>query len=106
MVDDALEIHHVRFLQDGLDSKQSLQGDVPRTGVSLRQGGNLSKVYGHAGIAVESTVDMADLANPTNFQLRISGEQLQPLITEQAPLPQNLVEGLVDALSAASAALS
>ena len=28
---------------------------------------------------------------------------MQPLITAQAPLPQNLVEGLVDALSAASA---
>ena len=38
VVDDALEIRHVRFLQDSLDAKQSLQGDVPGTGVSLRHG--------------------------------------------------------------------
>ena len=80
VTDDALEIRHTRYLQDTLDGKQNLIGDVQGTGVSLRHGGNLRKVYGHGGVAIEATVNLADGADPTNMQLRVSGEQLQTSI--------------------------
>ena len=54
---------------------------MPGTGVSLRHGGNLRKVYGHGGITVEATVNSANATDPTNMQLRVSGEQLQTSIT-------------------------
>ena len=102
IVDDSLEIRHVRFLQDSLDSKQALLGDVPGTGISLRYGTKLRKVFGHGGITVTHSLNQQDINDPTNFQLRISGEQLQPLITAEAPLAQSLVHGLADALNTAS----
>ena len=67
ITDNALEIRQTRFLQDTLDAKQGLLGDVPGTGVSLRLGGNLRKVYGHGNISVEHTVNMGDITDPTNL---------------------------------------
>ena len=100
--DDALEIRHVRLLQDSLDAKQSLLSDVPGTGINLRFGTQLRKVFGHGGIAVTHSLNPQNVNDPSNFQVRISGEQLQPLITSEAPLSPALVDGLVDALSTAS----
>ena len=113
VVDDGLDIRHVRFLQDSLDSKQALLGDVPGTGISLRYGTKLRQVYGHGGIAVTHSLNQQDINDPSNFQVRISAAALQadlaqglaskqPLITAQAPLSQDMVSGLVDDLSTAS----
>ena len=54
--------------------------------VSLRHGGSLRKVYGHGGIAVEATVNLANGADPTNLQLRVSSEQLPTSITSLGSL--------------------
>ena len=103
IVDDALEIRHVRLLQDSLDAKQSLLSDVPGTGINLRFGTQLRKVYGHGGIAVTHSLNPQNINDPINFQVRISGEQLQPIIATESPPSLALVDGLVDALSTASA---
>ena len=89
-------------MQDSLDAKQSLLSDVPGTGINLRFGTQLRKVFGHGGIAVTHSLNPQNVNDPSNFQIRISGEQLQPLITAEAPLSPALVDGLVDALSTAS----
>ena len=81
---------------------QSLLTDVPGTGISLRFGTQLRKVYGHGGIAVTHSLNPQNINDPSNFQIRISGEQLQPIITAEAPLSPALVDGLVDALNTAS----
>ena len=102
IVDEALEIRHVRLLQDSLDAKQSLLSDVPGTGINLRFGTQLRKVFGHGGIGVTHSLNPSNISDPGNFQIRISGEQLQPLITAAAPLSMNLVSGLDDAINTAS----
>ncbi len=80
IVDDSLEIRHVRLLQSALDGKQSLLSDVAGTGVSLRLGTKLRQVFGHGGISVTHSLNSANLDDPTNFQVRISGEELQTAI--------------------------
>ena len=80
VVDDALEIRQVKFLKDSLDAKQNLLSDLSGTGVSLLHGTKLRKIYGDAGIAVEHTVNLSDFADPTNFQVRVSGAELQSSI--------------------------
>ena len=102
VVDDALEIRHVKLLQDSLDAKQSLLSDVPGTGINLRFGTQLRKVFGHGGIAVTHSLNPQNVNDRSNFLIRISGEQLQPFITAAAPLSMNLVSGLDDAINTAS----
>ena len=80
IVDDSLEVRHVRLLQSALDSKQALLTDVAGTGVSLRLGTKLRQLFGHGGIAVTHYVNGADLNDPSNFQVRVSGEELQTAI--------------------------
>ena len=58
----------MRFLQDSLDSKQALLGDVPGTGISLRYGTTLRKVYRHGGIAVTHSLNPKDINDPINFK--------------------------------------
>ena len=80
VVDDSLEIRHVRLLQSALDAKQSLLSDVTGTGVSLRLGTKLRQVFGHGGISVTHYLNSADLSDPSNGQVRVSGEELQTAI--------------------------
>ena len=80
VTDDSLEVRHVRLLQDALDSKQSLLSDVTGTGVSLRLGTKLRKVFGQHGISVTHFSDPFDLAHPSTGQIQISAEELQTAI--------------------------
>ena len=68
------------MLQDALDSKQSLLSDVTGTGVSLRYGTKLRKLFGSGGIAVSHYVNSANLNDASNFHVKIDGAELQMAI--------------------------
>ena len=75
------------------------------TSASFRYGTKLRKVYGHGGISVTHSLDLQNINDPQNFQIKVSGAELQssiamkrPMITAQAPLPKSLVSGLEQAL--------
>ena len=40
-------------------------------------GAQLRKIYGHGGTVVSQTFDLADANAPTNYQIRVSSEELQ-----------------------------
>ncbi len=90
------------------------------TGVSWQFGLKLRKAYGHGGIAVTHSLNALDLNDPTNFQIKVSGAELQssiatlssaladvtdglankqPLLSETAQLPASHVAGLVQSLT-------
>ena len=112
VVDDSLQIRHVRFLQDSLDGKQALLGDVEGTSVSLRYGTKLRKVYGHSGITVTHSLDLGDLDSPTNFQIQVSGAELQSSIATLSSTVADvsdsltIVEQALDTLSQAAPSTS
>ena len=54
VVDNSLEIRHVRLLQDTIDSKQPLLTELAGTGVGMLYGTKLRKVFGSGGITVSS----------------------------------------------------
>ena len=80
VVDNSLEVRHVRLLQDALDGKAALLSDVPGTGISLLLGARLRKIFGHRGIAVTHSFNLLNVSDPDNFQLRVSGAELQSSI--------------------------
>ena len=80
IVDCSLEIRHVRLLQDALDSKSPLLSDVAGTGMSLILGTKLRRIFGSGGITVSHYVNSADLNDPSNFQIQVSGSELQTAI--------------------------
>ena len=82
IVDDSLEVRHVRLLQSALDSKQSLLTDVTGTGISLRLGTKMRKVFGHGGISVTHYLNQADLSDPSNGQIQVSGTELQTAVAD------------------------
>ena len=69
------------LLQNALDNKQPLLSDVVGTGVSLILGTKLRRIFGHGGISVSHYVNSTDLNDPSNFQIRVSGEELQTVIS-------------------------
>ena len=50
------------------------------TGVNLRLGTKLRQVFGHGGISVSHYLNSADLDDPSNLQVQVSGEELQTAI--------------------------
>ena len=67
VIDNSLEIRHVRFLQDFLDAKQSLLSDVDGVGVSLIYGTKLRRKYGSDGIDITIYLNMGDVNDPEHF---------------------------------------
>ena len=80
VVDNSLEIRHVRLLQDTIDSKQALLTELAGTGVGVLYGSKLRRIFGSGGISVSHYVDSANLNNPSNFQIQVSGTELQTAI--------------------------
>ena len=80
VTDDSLEVRHVRLLRDALDSKAALLSDVQGTGLSLILGAKLRKIFGHGGIAVTHSLNQQNVSDPDNFQLKVSGAELQSSI--------------------------
>ena len=56
--------------------------DVPGAGVSLiiLDGAQLRKIFGHGGIVVSQHFNVVDADDPGNFQVRVSGAELQTAI--------------------------
>ena len=112
VTDNSLEVRHVRFLQDSLDGKQALLSDVPGTGISLLLGARLRKVFGHGGIAVTHSLNPLDVNDPINFQVRVSGAELQSSIATLSATVADVSDGLtvveqaLDALSQAAPSAS
>ena len=107
-MDDSLEIRHLRHLQDALDGKQGLLSDVPGTGISLLHGARLRKVFGHGGIAATHSLNVLDFNDLTNFQVKVSGADLQSSIATLSSTVADVTDGLasleqaLDALSQAA----
>ena len=66
-------------------------------------GTKLRKVFGHGGIAIEHTINLSDLADPTNFQIRISGAELQSSIGALSSALSDVGDGLASKQGSLSA---
>ena len=95
--DGSLTIARTTGLQAALDSKQDLLSDLPGTGVTLMLGNQMRRLFGHGGVAITQHLELADPNDPSNFQIRVSGEALQTAI---ATLQQQ-----VSAISTSTSAL-
>ena len=80
MVDNSIEIRQVRLLQDAIDSKQPLLTELAGTGVGVLYGTKLRKIFGSGGITVSHSLNSANLNDPSNFQIQVSGAELQTAI--------------------------
>ena len=54
--------------------------DVQGTGISLILGAQLRKIFGHGGIAITHSLNQQNVSDPDNFQLKVSGAELQSSI--------------------------
>ncbi len=81
VIDNSLEIRHVRLLQAAIDSKQALLSELAGTGVGVLYGTKLRRIFGSGGITVSHSLNSANLNDPSNFQIQVSGEELQTAIS-------------------------
>ena len=72
----SLPISHVANLQTSLDAKQSLLTHRTGTGVTLRDGSVMRRIFGTNGISVTVPLNIADANDPENFQLKLDASAL------------------------------
>ena len=76
----SLAISDVANLQSSLDARQSLLSDRDGTGVTLRDGSVLRRIFGVNGVQVVVPINIGDPTDPENFQLKVDGSTLQTAI--------------------------
>ena len=63
-----------------LAAKQDFLSDQTGTGVTLKSGNSLRKIFGTGGVNVTVPLNLADATDPQNFNLKIDGSALQTSI--------------------------
>ena len=76
ITNNSLSISHINLLQNSLDSKQPLLSDLAGNGVSILFENSLRKIFGSDGIDVTQFLNLGNENDPSNFQIRISGNAI------------------------------
>jgi hypothetical protein len=87
-----------------LAAKQDLLSDQTGTGVTLKSGNSLRRIFGNGGISVTIPLNLANSSDPDNFNLKIDGSTLQTSITGKQDALTSSSSVTVGTLSVASAA--
>ena len=87
-----------------LAAKQDFLSDQTGTGVTLKSGNSLRRIFGNGGISVTIPLNLANSSDPDNFNLKIDGSTLQTSITGKQDALTSSSSVTVGTLSVASAA--
>jgi hypothetical protein len=100
---DSLAISDMALLQASLHAKQSLLANLDGTGITLlHSASQLRRIVGSDGISIISQFNVADDADPTNFQIQVSGLDLSDAIALKRDALTNLSAVSIDSLTATS----
>jgi len=85
-----------------LTAKQDILSDQAGTGVTLKSGNSLRRIFGQGGCVVSIPLNLANTNDPQNFQIKVDTSSLQNSLTLLQDAADVLAVGKQDTLTSSS----